>query len=182
MNLKVSVYIATSLDGFIARKNGDLDWLDEANSNVPEGEDCGFSKFMASVDALVMGRKTYEKVLSFGIWPYGNTPVIVLSRNKIEFPQDLSQHLSCSSEEPAELCKRLANNGAKRLYIDGGKTIQGFLDKKLITDLTITVIPVLIGQGIPLFGNLKQDMNLEHVATKAFDFGFVQSTYNVKSA
>nr|WP_205749230.1 dihydrofolate reductase family protein [Desulfopila sp. IMCC35008] len=89
MSIKVSVYIATSLDGFIARSNGDLDWLDEANAMVPEGEDCGFDKFMSSVDTLLMGRKTYEKVLSFGVWPYGDTPVVVLSRNQISFPDHL---------------------------------------------------------------------------------------------
>ena len=181
MSLKASVYIATSLDGFIARENGDLDWLDAANANIPEGEDCGFFQFMESVDILLMGRKTYEKVLSFGMWPYGSTPVVVMSTNKIEFQNDLNQYVSCSSESPKELCERLANEGAKRLYIDGGKTIQSFLAENLITDLTITVIPVIIGQGIPLFKNLKKDIALEHVATRTFDFGFVQSTYNVKN-
>ena len=182
MCLKVSVYIATSLDGYIARENGDLDWLDAANATVQEGEDCGFLKFMESIDVLVMGRKTYEKVLSFGMWPYDDTPVIVLSRNKIEFPKDLNQHVTCSSESPIELCERLAINGANRLYIDGGITIQRFLADGLITDMTITVIPVVLGGGIPLFKNLEKGISLEHVATKSFDFGFVQLTYNVKNA
>lgn len=181
MSLKTSVYIATSLDGFIARENGDLDWLDAANATIPKGEDCGYFQFMESVDILVMGRKTYEKVLSFGMWPYGSTPVIVLSSNKIDFKNDPNQYVSCSSESPKELCARLANKGIKRLYIDGGKTIQSFLAENLITDLTITVIPVIIGQGIPLFSNLEKDIALEHVATKTFDFGFVQSIYNVKN-
>ena len=182
MSLKTSVYIATSLDGYIARENGELDWLDAANATVPEGVDCGYFQFMETIDVLVMGRKTYEKVLSFGMWPYGNTPVVVLSSNKIEFPNDLNQNVTCSSESPKELCERLANEGAKRLYVDGGKTIQGFLAEGLITDLTITVIPVVIGSGIPLFKNSGKDISLEHFATKTFDFGFVQLTYEVKNA
>jgi len=84
-----SVYIATSLDGFIAREDGDIDWLNAANEIVPEGEDCGFFAFMDSVDGLVMGRHTYEKVLSFGQWPYGEKPVIVLSRNEVKMPDSL---------------------------------------------------------------------------------------------
>ncbi|MGI9569839.1 MAG: dihydrofolate reductase family protein, partial [Desulfobulbia bacterium] len=116
MSLISSVYIATSLDGYIARENGDLDWLDAANAKVPEGEDCGFFDFMQTIDVLVMGRKSYEKVLSFGMWPYENTQVIVLSSNKIEIPNDLVENVSCSSESPKELYERLASEGAKRLY------------------------------------------------------------------
>ena len=182
MSLISSVFIATSLDGFIARENDELDWLDAANATVPEGEDCGYLQFMETIDVLVMGRKTYEKVLSFGMWPYGNTSVIVLSRNKIEFPNDLNQNVSCSSESPKELCERLANEGAKRLYIDGDKTIQGFLAEGLINDITITIIPIVLGSGKPLFGNVGKDILLRHAATKTFDFGFVQLTYEVKNA
>ena len=126
-----------------------------------------------------MGRKTYEKVLSFGKWPYGSKPVIVLSSNKIEIPDQLAQTVSHSSESPKKLCERLAKEGAKRLYIDGGITIQRFLAKGLINDLTITVIPVILGSGIPLFGNLKEDIPLKHIATKTYEFGFVQLTYEV---
>ncbi len=106
MSIQASVFIATSLDGYIAREDGKLDWLYTANATVPEGEDCGYSDFMKTVDVLVMGRKTYEKVLSFGLWPYGGTSVIVLSSNKIEIPNELVQSVSCSSESPKELCKR----------------------------------------------------------------------------
>jgi dihydrofolate reductase len=181
MSLISSVYIATSLDGYIARENGDLDWLDAAQAIVPKGEDLGYYKFMETIDVLVMGRKTYEKVLSFGLWPYGEKPVIVLSSNKIEFPNDLGQNVSCSSESPKELCERLANEGTKRLYIDGGITIQRFLTEGLINDITITVIPVILGSGIPLFGKAGEDISLKHVATKNYDFGFVQLTYEVKN-
>lgn len=180
MSLKISVFISTSLDGYIARENGDLDWLDAANANVPDSEDFGFIQFMQSVDSIVMGRNTYEKVLSFGGWPYGTASVIVLSRTQIEFPDDPDHKVSTTSESLEELCNRLEGEGQKHLYVDGGITIQRFLADGLITDVTITTVPVVIGSGIPLFGSVKKDITLEHVATKSFDVGFVQSTYNVK--
>ena len=181
MSLTSSVFIATSLDGFIARTGRELDWLDAANAAVPKGEDLGYNDFMKSIDVLVMGRKTYEKVLTFGSWPYGETSVIVLSRNKIDIPKDLAQTVSCSSESPTELHRRLSYAGAHRLYIDGGITIQRFLVEGLIDDITITVIPVILGRGIPLFGKVGDDISLRHIATRTFDFGFVQSTYKVKA-
>jgi dihydrofolate reductase len=177
--LKASVFIATSLDGYIAKEDGSLDWLDAANASVPEGEDCGYAAFMNSVDALVMGRKTYEKVRSFGSWSYGEKTVVVLSRKDLEIPADLSKSVSHSSEDPKSLCSRMAESGMKRLYIDGGITIQRFLAEGLITDLTITVIPIVLGSGIPLFGRLSKDVPLKHISTKGYDFGFVQSTYEV---
>jgi len=176
-----SVYVGTSLDGFIARKDGSIDWLNEANSSLPEGEDLGFYSFMDSIDAIVMGRKTFEQVLSFGQWPYGNKPIIVLSRYKIEIPDDLSLAVTCSSESPIELTGRLIKEGANRLYIDGGATIQSFLQEGLIKDLTITVIPILLGDGISLFGKIEKDIKLKHIKTKSYDFGFVQSTYEIET-
>ncbi len=181
MSIKVSAYIATSLDGFIARKDGGLDWLDEANAAVPEGEDCGFHAFMDSVDALIMGRKTYEQVLSFGRWPYGDKPVVVLSRNPISFPPGVPDTVTHSSEPLRDLLKRLSDEGVKHVYIDGGSTIQGFLSEGLIDEITVTVIPVILGSGIPLFGSTEHDISLTHVRTTAFDFGFVQTTYSVKN-
>ena len=107
MSAKVSVYIATSLDGFIARKDGGLDWLNNANATVSEGEDCGYHGFMLSVDVLIMGRKTYEQVLCFSEWPYGKTRVVVLSRRPITFPADLPNTVTHSSETPRVLYDRL---------------------------------------------------------------------------
>ena len=179
MNPKVSVFIATSLDGYIARPNGDVDWLDTANAAVPKGEDCGYGTFIQSVDALVMGRNSYEKVLSFGVWPYGDTPVTVLSRNPIVFPDSVPKTIQHSSETPRELCERLSDLGVGHIYVDGGNTIQRFLTAELIDELTITVIPVLLGDGIPLFGPTTSDVPLTCVAAKAFEFGFVQLTYTV---
>ena len=177
MNPKVSVFIATSLDGFIARKNGELDWLDAANATVPEGEDCGYRAFMNTIDVLVMGRKTYEKVVSFGEWPYGETPVIVLSRNPINFPTNLPNTITHSSEEPRTLCDRLSRESVEHLYVDGGITIQRFLAAGLIDEITITLIPIILGEGVPLFGPLEADVLLTCVGVKTFEFGFVQVQY-----
>ena len=179
MSTKVSVFIATSLDGFIARKNGELDWLNDANATVPEGEDCGYRAFMDSIDTLIMGRKTYEQVLSFGEWPYGETPVIVMSRNSIAFPANLPKTVTHSSETPRVLSDRLSAARAKHLYVDGGMTIQSFLSEGLVDELTITVIPIILGDGIPLFASIGKDVLLTHLSTKAYDFGFVQTRYSV---
>ncbi|MCU7810524.1 MAG: dihydrofolate reductase family protein [Candidatus Thiodiazotropha sp. (ex Notomyrtea botanica)] len=177
--MKASVYIAMSLDGFIARKDGALDWLDEANATVPKSEDCGYQAFMESIDTLIVGRKTYEKVLSFGQWPYENKPVIVLSSHSIVFPPNLPNTVSHSSESPKDLLERLSKAGVTHVYIDGGNTIQRFLSVGLIDEITITVIPVIIGEGIPLFGPLEKYIHLAHIRTHVFDFGFVQTTYSV---
>jgi len=178
--VRVSVFIATSLDGFIARTDGSLDWLDQANATVPPGEDFGFQEFMDSVDVLIMGRKTFEKVLSFSQWPYGNKPVIVMSRRGIQVPAGLDASVSVTSEKPEDLYKRFVENGLKRLYIDGGLTIRGFLSAKLISDLTITVIPVLLGSGIRLFAEDREDIDLKLISNTAASNGFVQLKYETK--
>ena len=177
IGMKVSVYVATSLDGFIARRDGSIDWLNEANALVPEGEDCGFKAFMGSVDALIMGRKTFEQVLSFGQWAYGNTPVVVLSHNAVEIPSHLTATVSCSSDSPQVLLERLSATGVQHVYVDGGATIHGFLAESLVDEITVTRIPLLIGDGILLFGSIAEDIKLTHVNTISYDFGFVQSTY-----
>lgn len=179
---KCSVFIATSLDGFISRTDGSIDWLDEANTRVPEGEDCGYAQFMSTVDALVMGRHTFELAKSFGEWPYGKTPVLVLSSRMTSLPGDVPNTVRLSSEEPAALVAQLSAQNLRHLYIDGGVTIQRFLASALIDEVTITRIPVLLGSGRPLFGPLSQDVRLEHISTRAFDFGFVQSKYRVLKA
>lgn len=176
---KCSVFIATSLDGFIARTDGSIDWLNEANTSVTPGEDCGYGKFMADVDALVMGRSTFEQVLTFDPWPYGSTPVVVLSHREISLPPNLAQSVSVSNKTPTALLAWLTERGAKKIYVDGGLTIQSFIAAGLINDITITVIPVLLGTGRSLFGPLQNDLRLAHEGTTAFEFGFVQSRYRV---
>ena len=182
MSIRVSVYVGSSLDGFIARRDGSIDWLNEAQALVPEGEDCGFEEFMDSVDALIMGRKTFEQVLSFGQWPYGETPVVVMSHGAVEIPQQLSYTVSRSGEHPKELLERLSAQGVQHVYVDGGNTIQGFLAESLVDEITITTVPVAIGDGIPLFGRMERDLKLTHIGTTAYEFGFVQTTYQVDRA
>ncbi len=174
-----SVYIATSLDGFIARTDGSIDWLMEANAAATAGDDFGYHAFMESVDVLVMGRNTFDLVRMFNEWPYGEKRVVVLSSNPVEIPEERRATVSASSEAPADLVRRLESEGARRLYIDGGITIQRFLAAGCINDITITLIPVLLGEGRPLFGPLPADIKLKHVSTKAFECGFVQSTWEV---
>lgn len=179
MKAKCAVFIATSLAGFIARKDGQIDWLNQANAVVPAGEDCGFSAFMSTIDVLVMGRNTFEQVLSFGQWPYGSTPVIVMSRSLRSLPANVPPGVSLSAENPADLVERLNNQGVKRIYVDGGLTIQIFMENNLINEMTITVVPIIIGSGIPLFREVKRDIHLELISSQAYDFGFVQTTYRV---
>lgn len=179
MRARASVFVATSLDGFIARPDGSIDWLNEANRAVPGGEDCGYSEFIKSVDILVMGRKTFETVLSFDAWPYEDKRIVVLSSKPLGIPVGLPGTVSASSESPEALVARLSAQGARRLYVDGGITIQRFLAAGLIDDLTITLIPVILGQGRPLFGPAEYDIPLVHVATRTFEFGFVQIKYAV---
>ncbi len=173
--MKASVYIATSVDGFIARKNGDLDWLPDAD----DGEDYGYQAFIDSVDAIVMGRNTYESVLSFGSWPYGDKPVMILSHRPVEIPNPIAETVESMSAPPQEVVRRLAERGFGHLYIDGGKTIQGFLREGLIHRLIVTTVPILLGSGIPLFGTLSHDVRLRHLTTLQFANGLVQSQYDV---
>jgi dihydrofolate reductase len=172
--MKASVFIATSLDGFIARENGALDWL------PPDGgEPHGYDEFMATVDALVIGRKTFETVLAFPAWPYGKKPVVVLSSRpgNLVAPDDAVCEMMAGT--PQQVIARLAERGMKHLYIDGGVTIQRFLEAGLIQRMIITRIPVLLGSGIPLFGSLSRDVRLEHIATRTYPSGLVQSEYMI---
>ncbi len=169
--MKASVFIATSLDGFIAREDGGLDWLPE------DPEPHGYDEFIATVDAIVMGRKTFEIVLAFGSWPFGEKPVIVLSSNPSEIAAPEGTVCEAMNGTPPEIVERLAERGYKHLYIDGGVTVQGFLGAGLIQRLIVTRIPVLLGSGIPLFGHVSHDVRLKHVATRSYPSGIVQSEY-----
>jgi dihydrofolate reductase len=172
--MTVSVFIGTSVDGFIARSNGDLDFLPEGG-----GEPHGYSEFIASVDALVIGRNTFEKVLTFGAWPYGNKRVVVLSSRPVDLSAAGGGVVEQMAGTPGEVISQLAASGAHHLYVDGGITIQRFLRAGLIDRLIITRVPVLIGDGIPLFATLPHDIRLQHVATRHYQSGLVQSEYHV---
>lgn len=176
--MRVSVYIAASLDGFIARPDGDIDWLHAVED--PEGEDYGYYDFLDSVDAIVMGRHTFEKVLTFGAWPFGDKRVIVLSSSLATLPDDVPPTVTLAAGAPAEILERLASEGIGHIYLDGGQTIQRFLAAGLINRLIVTRIPVVLGRGIPLFGPLDEDVWLTHTETKSFSNGLVQSTYDVE--
>lgn len=175
MTTKFSVYIATSLDGFIARKNGDIDWLPAPESG---GEDFGYTEFMSSVDCLVMGRNTFEKVLTFGSWPY-DKKVYVLSSKNLTVPEEIKSKTEALNLSPREVAKFLEAREVKHVYVDGGNTIQRFLIEGLIDEMTITVIPILIGEGLPLFGALEKDIHLELISSHGFSNGFVQNKYKV---
>ena len=169
-----SVFVGASVDGFIARKNDDLDFLPEGG-----GEPHGYDEFMATVDAVVIGRKTFEKVLTLGPWPYGGKRVVVLSSRPVDLSAAVGGNVEQMAGPPAEIVSRLAASGAHHLYVDGGITIQEFLRAGLIQRLIITRVPVLIGDGIPLFGSLPRDILLRHVATRNYPSGLVQSEYHV---
>jgi dihydrofolate reductase len=170
--MKASVFVGTSLDGFIARADGSFDFL------PAEVEPHGYEEFMATVDALVIGRKTFETALGFDGWAYGTKPVFVLSSRSIATapPGAVVEHMSGA---PADIVAQLAARGIQHIYVDGAHTIQGFLDAGLIHRLIITRVPVLIGTGISLFGPLQRDISLKHVATRHFPSGIVQSEYAV---
>jgi dihydrofolate reductase len=176
--MKATVYIATSVDGFIARENGGIDWL-PGGGDAESSEDYGYQELIDSVDAIVMGRNTYELVLSFGSWPYGEKPVVVLSSRQVDIPDDIARTVESMSAPPREVARRLAERGFRHLYIDGGKTIQGFLREGLVQRLIITKVPILLGTGLPLFGPLPHDVRLRHLETRQFENGLVQSTYEV---
>jgi dihydrofolate reductase len=171
-----SVFIGTSVDGFIARPDGALDFL------PPDGgEPHGYNEFFATVDALVIGRGTFETVLAFPEWPYGDKRVIVLSSRRLDLskaPADLVEQMQGS---PREIVSALEARGIRHIYVDGGVTIQRFLRDGLIQRLIVTRVPVLIGQGIPLFGSLPKDIRLEHVQTQSYPSGLVKTEYRVLS-
>lgn len=168
------VFIATSLDGYIATKDGGVDWLHEV-PNLEES-DYGYADFINTIDAIVMGRNTYEKVLTFDSWPY-DKPVFVLSNSLISISGDVTGKAKIVKGDLSVLVEQLAGRGYRNLYIDGGKVIQSFLKDDLIDEMIITRIPVLLGDGIPLFGNLRKRVWFTHVKTETLNKELVQSYY-----
>ena len=175
--MQLSVFCGVSVDGFLARPNHALDFLD-AGGQEPHG----FEEFYGSVDVVVIGRKTFEVVLSFGKWFYGKKPVVVLSSRPLDFSAIKGGVVEQMTGEPAEIVTQLKARGFKHAYIDGGITIQRFLRAGLIDRLVITRVPVLIGEGIPLFGPVPRDIALNHVATRSYRGGLVQSEYQLRAA
>ena len=174
--MKVSVFVGISVDGFMARRDGSFDFLPD------DAEPHGYDEFIASVDTLVIGRNTFEVVLKFPEWPYGKKRVVVLSSQPVDLSGVRGGVVEQMGGAPAEIVSRLAASGTKHVYLDGGITIQEFLRAGLVQSLTITRVPVLIGEGIPLFGSLPHDLKLRHIATQQYAGGLVKSEYEVVTA
>jgi dihydrofolate reductase len=174
--MKTSVYVETSLDGFIARKDGDIDWLVKfQNHEVSKS----YEEFISRIDTIVIGRGTYETVLNFPSWPY-EKKVFVLSTSIKQIPDSLKGKASILSMKPKELLNFLSNEGFSNIYVDGGKVIQDFLKEDCIDELIVTKVPVLIGSGIPLFGDLDNDLQFKHIRTDIYSNGLVKSHYERK--
>jgi dihydrofolate reductase len=173
------VFIATSLDGYIARPDGDIGWLLQRDD--PD-EDHGYTAFIADKDMIVMGRGSYETVAGFETWPY-DRPVLVLSKRLAgaPVPERLQGKVRFADLAPAEAMRELEREGMRRVYVDGGRLVQSFLRERLIDDMVITTVPVLIGAGRPLFGELPGDRDLALVSSRSFPSGLVQSTYRLLS-
>jgi dihydrofolate reductase len=179
--MKTTVYCGVSLDGFLARPDGSVDFLEAFDPPVTEDgepDDLGFVEFLASVDVLVMGRNTFDFVMDSGFdWPYGDTPVVVLTSRHLEIPAALAELVEPASLEPAELLDVLSSRFIEHVYLDGGYTVQSFLRAGLVDEIITTTVPILIGGGIALFGSLPDDQRFELIGSHATSNGFVQSHY-----
>lgn len=172
------VFIGKSLDGFIADKDGGLDWLQSIPN--PDQIDMGYNNFIERIDAIVMGRKTFDMVCSFDIsWPY-TKPVFVVSTTLKEVPEKLNGLVEIVNGTLSEILEVVNQKGFHSLYIDGGKLVQNFLKEDLIDELIISTIPVLLGGGVPLFGDLPKSMEFEHLKSELFLGEVVQDSYKRK--
>jgi dihydrofolate reductase len=171
-----TVYIATSIDGYIAREDGTIDWLMELPN--PDNSDYGFSVFLDRIDGIIMGRKSFESVLEFSEWPYPKTkPILVLSNSLNELPEGVPANVEIVKGGLKKILELLTDKGMNNLYIDGGKTIQSFLKEDLIDEMIITRIPIVLGSGIPLFGKNNLELKFEHVETEVPNNMLVRSKY-----
>lgn len=178
MNKTNKVFIASSLDGYIADKNGQLEWLNSIPN--PDNIDMGYGEFTANIDALVMGRITFETVCNFDIdWPY-KKPIFVLSNTMTKIPEKYTDKAQLVNGPLKEILGKIHALGYYRLYIDGGATIQSFLKEDLINDMTITIIPILLGGGSPLFSDLPNELEFECTNSKIYLDKIVQNKYKRK--
>ena len=177
--MKISVFIATSLDGYIAKSDGDIDWLMDKRYKL-EGEGFGYQELYDACDCLVMGRHSFEKVASFDEWPYPDKRVVVLSHSLLTLPSHIND-IELFSGSITELLASESLRGSEHLYVDGGKVIQSFLEEGVVSEMTITTIPILLGDGIKLFGPLNKEKHLKLVSAQGYPNGFVQSIYNLSN-
>lgn len=183
MDMKVSVFIGISLDGFIARQDGDLDWLHANDGTDGEQfgeEDYGYQEHWNKIDTLVLGRHSFETVLGFNQWPYEGKRVVVLSSGQPTIPDSLADKVEILSGPVEEVARSLYDSGSRHLYVDGGQVVQSFLRAGLVTDMVITVAPVLIGEGISLFGPLEEDIRLELQECRGYPAGYAQLRYKAQ--
>lgn len=169
---KISIYIAASIDGYIARNDGSLDWLEYGHEG---DEDYGFKKFINGIDALVLGRNTYEVVSGFGEWPYKGKRVIVLSNRLKEVRKEAE--LFCG--QLTDLASMLYSEGIRHVWVDGGITVSKFLEAGLVDDITISVIATVLGSGIPLFSTMNREHKCRLISTQSYPSGLVQLKYEV---
>lgn len=175
--MHASVYIATSVDGYIARPDGGIDWLDIVE--MPEGNDLGYTDLIESIDGLVMGRNTFEAVMAMDVdWPY-TVPVFVVSRGAVAIPTEFADRVNHRDDAPSKLCTALEAEGIHRIWVDGGALISSFLADGLIDRIVITTLPVLLGEGIPLFGSFPGDIRLKLESAVGIANGMTQTTYLV---
>lgn len=175
MEKENKVFIATSIDGYIADKEGGIDWLHSIPN--PDNIDMGYNKFTSEIDALVMGRNTFETVCGFDMdWPY-QIPVFVLSNTRSTMPEEYKNKAEFVNGSISEILNEINEKGFYRLYIDGGKTIQSFLEADCIDEMTITIIPYLLGGGIPLFGALSNRLDFQCVNSKIYLDKIVQNKF-----
>ena len=179
MTIKCSVYIATSVDGYIARPDGDIDWLHKPEYADVKFNGLEYDDFMSSVDVLVMGRNSYDNVRTFGFWPYEKIPVVVLTSRSLEIPNELVGKITVENSSPKQLLSMLESQGKTHAYIDGGITIQRFLASGLIDEITVTRIPVLLGSGISLFSESGPELPLRLISSASSENGFVQVRYAI---
>ena len=160
--MKITYYAATSLDGFIAREDGDVSWLDDLNIDMA---DTGYDDFFASIDGLAMGRNTYDFVFNYGSWPYGDKPTWVCTSSELETLEGANLKIVKTADD---VVKEARSKGLKHLWlVGGGKLASSFLEKGLLTHLSISEMPVKLESGIPLFANHKLE-NLSAKKTEIF--------------
>ncbi len=178
MDKRNIVFIARSIDGYIADKDGGIDWLHSVPN--PNNLDMGYSELLSRIDAILMGRNTFEMVCSFDIeWPY-KKPVFVMSTSLNTIPEKYKNQVALVKGTLTKILEQIHSKGYLKLYIDGGKTIQSFLQEDLIDELILTTIPIVLGGGVPLFADLPKPLTMEHVKSEVFLNALTQDTYHRK--
>ena len=184
--MKCSVFIATSADGYIATSEGAVDWLHTSgnqDADMSANPDMGFHHFIASVDCMIMGRKCMQTLADFNLapeqWPYGDIKIYVLSHSVSVAPENMRNKVEMYSGDILALINKLASDGYQHAYIDGGKTITAFINQQLINEMIITKAPIILGEGIPLFGKIEKPIKLLEANATAFPNDFIQIKYSV---